>query len=389
MKIVYHPIEACKPRKIQATLQELALNIITDWMPGSPSSLSFGFLDLLANIMERKEIDGESTWTIRPEAGDFEKQWKQVTSWLLGVAFCRKIVNLKGYHWWAPVSVFSNPKVVGRIKDRNWPSSFPSGSCFIKKPDNPDSNLMPDYVLAKYDFNKNKYRIAFAESKGCKDSLENKTDPPDSWRNQSRNAEFYYKGSLYSPTQNLIIATRVNPSAIRVKTRQIYVREWNSEDKTHDIPEEAFISLITYYYAIIFKLMGMDANSELLFKKLELSIKTFSEEDGQEIPDEAIYEPTLFERADSELKQIGHSSNLPISLPEKYKGVPFGNNKLNIGFLDPLINLIYRLQGENIDGLNKTLEGFSQEIKYMKKSFQEHESLYIREDGMAVLIAKK
>ena len=195
-----------------ATLQELATNIATDWMPGTPNSISRGLVDILDNVIESRTIGPRNLWTLKSEAGNFEKQWKQMTSWILGVAFCRKIVELEGYTWWAPVSAFTsrNPRWIPSAT--NWYPSLPLNNCRIVKPNPRFSNLMPDYVLARI-HPIGGFEISFAESKGTRICLENMRRPQQAWVNQAKNAKFYYKGHFISPLQQMVVATRVNPNA--------------------------------------------------------------------------------------------------------------------------------------------------------------------------------
>ncbi|MBU4274075.1 MAG: hypothetical protein L6406_10600, partial [Desulfobacterales bacterium] len=106
MHFDYHGITSSRSRPIPASILELATNIITDWMPGTPNSLARGFVDLLSTIIDTVRINGNDQWTLRPRVAQFEKQWKQVTSWILGVAFCKRIIAMEGYPWIAPVSAF-------------------------------------------------------------------------------------------------------------------------------------------------------------------------------------------------------------------------------------------------------------------------------------------
>jgi hypothetical protein len=79
------------------SLNKLALNVITDWIPGVPNSVARGFADLLSNVIESEKHN--NSWTVQYSVTEFEKQWKQITSWLLAVAFCSRVAELEGYRW--------------------------------------------------------------------------------------------------------------------------------------------------------------------------------------------------------------------------------------------------------------------------------------------------
>ena len=80
-----------------ASLLQLATNVVTDWMPGVPNSLALAFSDLLGEMLKVESVEGDELWIVAPRMTGFEKQWKLVTSWILGVAFCRKVIEDLGY----------------------------------------------------------------------------------------------------------------------------------------------------------------------------------------------------------------------------------------------------------------------------------------------------
>lgn len=192
MNIIYHSIDSASSRPVPISLEELATNVITDWMPGTPASLSRGFADLLGEILESQTLGSDNFWTVKPIAARFEKQWKQVTSWMLGVACCRKVVEMEGYPWWAPVSAFTKRNNVLSALTPFWIQELTHRQCHVKPPVPPLSNLLPDYVLARFNGTTSRYEISFAESKGRQSPLHSLSTPPDKWRDQSKNAEFFY-----------------------------------------------------------------------------------------------------------------------------------------------------------------------------------------------------
>lgn len=106
-KYDYYPLASTTSNRPSVTLLQLATNMVTDWMPGVPNSLAAGFSELLGGTLKAEKIDIHDLWTVQERMTGYEKQWKQVTSWILGVAFARKVIDYFGYPWWAPVSAFS------------------------------------------------------------------------------------------------------------------------------------------------------------------------------------------------------------------------------------------------------------------------------------------
>ena len=122
---------------------------------------------------------------------------------------------------------------------------------------------MPDYILARTN-PAGGNEISFAESKGTNVCLENMNSPPQSWMNQARNAEFYFRRIQYTASQQMLVATRVNPKATRPATRRVYVRAWNSKNKDNQVPIDAIIEIMFMHYFGVCERIGMDANAKLL-----------------------------------------------------------------------------------------------------------------------------
>lgn len=190
-------------------------------------------------------MGGDNLWIVAPRMTGFEKQWKVVTSWILGVAFCRKVIGDLGYRWWAPVSAFS-----GSSRSTSTPYwTLPPTACAIERRNS--SRLFPDYVLARVKPGVSGYEISFAESKGCKYSLEKLTSAPVDWKSQSENARFIFRGVPQIITQYLLIATRIYPIGKRTRTRRIQVRTWNSKVPDAEVTLDALRGvLIAHYFGV-------------------------------------------------------------------------------------------------------------------------------------------
>jgi len=387
MNFHYHDILSNSYRSVGSSLLELATNIVTDWMPGTPNSMARGFVDLLDNILELEWIGLERLWTLNPRVAYYEKQWKQFTSWILGVAFCRKVIEMEGYRWWAPVSAFINPSTIRLALIPNWQQNLPAARCYIKKPIPPLSNLMPDYIIVRENANQ-LYEISFVESKGSRQSLESPNITPNAWKYQSRNAEFYFNNTLYPTTQNLVVATRVNPFAKRALTRRVYVRAWNSSKPEKHVPFEAIREVLSFHYIGICKRIGLRANANLLAMAAFLKDHPFyfDQDKSNELKDE--YLKTKGE-AEAEIirdktKWLPHQS---IFFEPKRSIFIVGRQNIRIGLSIYAKNLINWLQNLEAENDAKIIRHFEQGIDSLLKQTKELKAkesteIVVRKDGL-------
>jgi len=276
----YLPVSGVQ-RTVNVSLVRLAVNIITDWVPGVPNSLSRGFADLLSRILKAEKpyyYGGADTWIVQPHVHGFEKQWKSATSWMLGVAFCRWVVEQEGYAWWTPVSAFTLAKDKTPVARHKWLNrEFGVHHCYVKPPPTSTSNLLPDYVLARQTGGVPRYEISFAESKGGDHNVAGSGwgTAKLPWRNQCLNAELYRRRKslpdvLVPAAQRLVIATRVNTKAIMPYTRRIQVRAWNSKNFETVEAEDVFRAVLAMHYFGVCERIGLSANAFLIASELRL-----------------------------------------------------------------------------------------------------------------------
>ena len=71
--------------------------------------------------------------------------------------------------------------------------------------------------------------IAFVESKASRGTEALNAQPPGQWHRRARRAEFRWRDQPIAAERNLVVATRVNPWAVRERTLKVTVRAWNSE----------------------------------------------------------------------------------------------------------------------------------------------------------------
>jgi hypothetical protein len=384
MNIHYHDIGSNSYSTIPCPLLELATNVVIDWMPGTPNSMARGFVDLLNNIIEPILIGNEDLWVTRPPVAYYEKQWKQVTSWIIGVAFCRKIAENKGYRWWAPVSVFTNPNSIGSALIPYWQPNLPQLRCYVDKPIPPLSNLMPDYILVRANAIKN-YEVSFAESEGSRKSLESRNLNPVEWRNQSRNAEFYFDNARYPTSQNLVVATRVNPFGKKDWTRRVYVRAWNSSEPEKHVPFNAIRDILSIHYLGICERIGLRANADLL------TMASFLRSNPSYLKMSRFNKEYLNAKAEAEAEMEHHEASRlhhqPIFFEHKRSLFIIGRKTIRIGLSIYAKKLVNWLQDFESEDDTKIIRHFEQGIDFLLKQTKELKAeesteIVVRNDGL-------
>lgn len=107
-------------------------------------------------------------------------------------------------------------------------------------------------------------QIAIAESKGCALALSNRPSAPAAWRNQVNNAEFSYSGHKIVPERRVVVATRINPSAKREKTRRLVVRAWNSQENPASMPLGGALDVLALHYYGLCSALGLDGLATMI-----------------------------------------------------------------------------------------------------------------------------
>jgi hypothetical protein len=94
----------------------------------------------------------------------------------------------------------------------------------------PTSKLRPDYIALKPDL-KGGYEWYVAEAKGTDALLANYTVGTNHpWCLQAKNCEIQVNTVPQTVSRRIVVATRVNPGAVKRETRIIQARAWNSYD---------------------------------------------------------------------------------------------------------------------------------------------------------------
>jgi len=221
------------------------------------------------------------------------------------------------------------------------------------------------------------YQISFAESKGCKRSLQTLVTAPNDWKNQSENGDFVFKGSLLAITQYLLIATRVYPHGKRTKTRRIQVRAWNSSKLNAVVPFAAFRDVLVAHYFGVCERIGLTANAQLLALR---NYSPLSKEDR--VRKELLeLDAKLSGSASQELRreQIGNTSIYFGALESRFK---VGETVIRVGLSEPAMELLQALQ----DPMHRTGQGLSQSFEgdtaSIRRLLVSYENIFLRNDGI-------
>lgn len=277
MKFDYYPVGTKDYDLSSVAGTQLAKYIATDWFPGVPTSAVNGFADIICSVLNVEGYD--SYWCVNPDLAVTDKQWKAATSWILGVAFTRFVIEKEGYPWWSPVSAFEAQRTGGTTKTGEWLPRLPRSQFRIEKCKSSTSRLLPDYIVCRITPN-GQYEYAIVESKGTKDNIARWDTAPKKWSDQARNAELFFRDKQQTVSRNLVVATRVNPSATRSRSRRIAVRVWNSNTMEQSTDDVMFAAFLAVHYAGICWRLGFDKLADAM------------EEAGEEI----VSEYTLAER---------------------------------------------------------------------------------------------
>lgn len=266
MRFSFFDVGARSPQNVTARLARLASFLVSDWIPTRPAVLAAGFVPLLDRVLQ---IGGAGTWTASQQITSFEKQWRQVTSWMIGVAFARDTVERLGYPFIAPVSAFTGGLSASATAAPHWREFYSRLESRIDKLNPALSRLLPDYVVGRIDPTTGMRAIAFVESKASRGSEPMALQCPDHWYKQARNAEFRWRGTLISAERNVVVATPVNPWAITERPRRVVVRVWNSEREVQPPPWEVMRELILAHYYGLLQSVGLVASC----KAIELAVR--------------------------------------------------------------------------------------------------------------------
>lgn len=254
----YFPINASTSTSTAITALQLATYIATEWRPSIPTSFINSFVDVIHVALEPRSINGSQYWCANSDLANTDRQWSGVTSWMMGIAFTRFIIEEEGYPWWSPVSAFKGSSSVGKTMTGNWPFILPRSHFTINKP----SGLLPDYLVLKLNRH-GTIEFAFVESKGTNRSIASWRVAPTNWVEQSR-AKLYYGTTEMKVARNIVIATRVNPIGKRLVTRKVVVRAWNENNRAENTNAIILAYFLASHYSSICFRLGYTRFADLM-----------------------------------------------------------------------------------------------------------------------------
>ena len=210
----YFPVGSSGPQKNRTTPLELAKYLAFEWLPNVPYAAINGLTSVLDNALVEKGSGLNRAWHINPELANIDRQWRGFTSWMLGIVFTRHVMEEDGYPWRSPVSAFQGPTSSGRTTTGKWLVPLPKSKFRIERHVGSNLRLLPDYVVCGMD-ESGRLQYVFFESKGTKNSIGKWTCAPQEWSNQVNSGKLTFDGKVVPISSNVIVATRINPSAMR------------------------------------------------------------------------------------------------------------------------------------------------------------------------------
>jgi hypothetical protein len=94
--------------------------------------------------------------------------------------------------------------------------------------------------------------------------LSGKTDCPADWYNQARNVAPTVNGEEIVVPRHLVVATRVNPNAVKASTRRLQIRAWNRNEELgqeHRLPPEAAVDVASAHLFGMFRALRLRENA--------------------------------------------------------------------------------------------------------------------------------
>jgi hypothetical protein len=261
MRFDYYPVGSSTPVSESVSALELAKYIASDWMPGVPPESQNALATVLRSVLRPVG----ARWCVSPDLAFTDRQWKGTTSWILGVAFARFVIEKESYPFWLPVSACTPSTSPFRPDTGEWTTDRAREWHTVYRSSDARSRFLPDYLVCRQ-ANDGTFEYAFVESKGTARRLSNLTDALPKWVNQVNNAELEYRGRPESVARRLIVATRVNPGVLGEDGRAIVVRAWNRSDQAESDDSVRFALFLAAHYAGLCRRLGLDDYAESMIQ---------------------------------------------------------------------------------------------------------------------------
>jgi len=382
MNVDYWPVGTSAPSVWPVTKVELATDIALDWMPTRPASSASGVVDLLAEVIQEENVDGVDYWLAHPAVAGFERQWRGVTSFMMGVPFCIKVLRAMGYTWWAPVSCFRHNLATNK-PFYWWSPFFPLSQCQVEHVSPPLSPLYPDYIAARAD-PAGGYRIAFFEAKGTTRAL-HAAPCPINWHNQARSAELKHRGNTIATSQHVVVATRLDPDRVRSRTRKIQVRAWNNHDPELKAPFDVIAEVVRLHYLGVCLRLGMKRTA----RALALAPLRWGDDAEHSRLSEALWDPSAsFEETGEAFKEetvetpFRNSRDERIHYPRRRGACGSGPFAVRPGLASPAVWLIQFLIDGKTEAAANMIRDLPHKLAFLAEATNSDEHCYLRPDGV-------
>ena len=387
----YYAIGSSSPRVESVPLIDLAKYIMTEWLPVITRPAVDGMTDLLNTILVREKLEGgRYFWCMNQELSFADRQWKGMTSWIIGVALARHVAEMEGYPWWSPVSSFTGHRMT---KTGMW--LLPHIWFDIRKRPLAKSRLYPDYVVCRLSHNVCRlshngwYDFAFIESKGTEKNFAGWAYAKSDWRAQASSAELYYGGARVPVSRNLIVATRINPGETEAEKRQIVVRAWSSDNPITQGNRSMFVSFLLWHYGGICARIGINALTRLMSECLRLIM------DREEDYFDGAHLNRLSRSYREELERLRYVSDTGgISLasqlqdhtysPDESVRVVFGSRRLQVQLTSAATRLILALIGGDWDQIQSAVTSQVETTSAWVREYQTSEDVGVLLNGVVV-----
>lgn len=381
MNVDYWSIGATTRTAWPVTNLELATDIALDWMPTRPACTAPAVVDLLDEILEQDTPN--NCWLANPAVAGFERQWRGVTSFMIGVPFCIKVIRQLGYTWWAPVGCFRHNLHTNK-PFYWWSPAFPISRCEVRHDSVNPSRLYPDYIAAKRDPAGN-YRIAYFEAKGTVNALQNCVLCPTHWHQQVRSAQLYNNGVYVPASQNVVVATRLRPDAVYPSTRRIQVRAWNNNDPELLAPFDLVSEVVRVHYVGVCLRLGLERTAQALamapaFHGDGLEARRWRTALGKRMPQ--LEDSSNVSREETEERPVTNSQYPTVHFARGRENLGCGPYAIRAGLsfmASYLVDSLINGQTETVRTIMHDLPG---KLRGFQKEIAEDERRYLRSDGV-------
>ena len=265
--IEYWPVGSTASSYIPASVDEISAHLMDDWAPSLPIATGATFMGWPSFLLSPLTFNNLECLRLHDRTATTERQWKGVMSWMLGVAVARHILKIEKYRWIAPVSAF-----FGNNRQQvflgQWPTALSPGVVETSRPVGTKTRLTPDYLVLRSTAN-GQYDWGVVEAKGNARSLKPHAVCPPDWSKQVRNVVVAVNGTPIQIPRYVVIATRVNPNAIRASTRRVQVRAWNSAERLETLAPAGATEIVVAHLFGLFRALRMPANAQALAMSLQ------------------------------------------------------------------------------------------------------------------------